>query len=393
MDRFLFPVPSPSYDATSYPSELIWLPHRYPVKIENQRLVRLPGDVCTPALFLNFPSARHLLIFFHSNAEDIGRTYPFCLQMLEQFHVHVLAVEYPGYGIARGSVSAEGVLRAADAAMRFVKYVLKWDDDSILIMGRSIGTAPAIHIASTYPKIFGLILISPFTSISDLLGDKLGPFVKFLPFKERFDNTTCLSGITSHTMILHGQRDTVVSVSHGRHIFERLSCRKLFVSPSNMSHNSHLFLDPRFMAVPMLHFFSLPDYSISDDFAVPQWAFDPRLGSNVVTASEVEWNSTAFKQNADVRIPKGDTSDVPRVYTEKSFSNRPPRSKGDGAAEDTEAMVSVLGLNNTHTKSLSDLSIRLPESTRRGCNSRIMPEDTPIIPSKKQPCRAAQDHK
>lgn len=374
MERFLFPVPPPSYDATSYPRELLWIPYRYPVTIENKRLVREPGDVCIPALFLNFPSARYLIVFFHSNAEDIGRTHTFCTQLREQFHSHVLAVEYPGYGIAHGDVSPSGVLNAADAALRFVREVLKWPDDSILIMGRSIGTAPAMYIASKYPNIFGLVLVSPFTSITALLEDKLGTLAKLLPIKEPFENSAVVSNICAQTMIIHGKKDILVPVAHGRQLFDALSCRKLFVAPVNMTHNTYLFQDPRLMAAPMLHFFNLPDYSISDDFRVPLWAFDKRLASNIETPREVEWNSKAFAQSSDVTFPSGDIADVVHPITiEKFFANRPPRNKGDGAVEDVEALESKLGLNYTQTQSLSGLSVRLPINV--DCTDTDVPDE------------------
>jgi len=383
MERFIFPVPTPSYSSTSYPGELIWLPHRYPVKIENQRLVREPGDVCTPALFFNFPSARYLLLYFHGNAEDLGRTYGFCAQLQDQFHLHVLAAEYPGYGIASGTVSASGVLSVADAALKFVKEVLNWEDDSIIVMGRSIGTAPATHLASKHPNLCGLVLVSPFTSITKLIEEKLGTLAKFLPIPELFDNLALASYISCPAMVIHGQKDAIVPVEHGKEIYALLKARRIFVSPVKMSHNSYLFSDPRMMAVPMLHFFNLPDYSVSGDFTVPTWAFDARLASNAETPCEVVWNSTTFAQNPDAFFPTGDTDDFdgpPELSTE-AFLNRPPRHKGDdGEIEDYDSVVdSKLGLNYTQTKSLSGLRIRLPSTDDRQENAASASERLKMV--------------
>lgn len=56
-----------------------------------------------PCLFLrcNEPSSK-LLIHFHGNAEDLGRAREFLNVMRTCLSVHVLAVEYPGYGIYQG---------------------------------------------------------------------------------------------------------------------------------------------------------------------------------------------------------------------------------------------------------------------------------------------------
>lgn len=54
-----------------------------------------------------------MLIHFHGNAEDLGRSRDFLSVMRSCLSVHVLAVEYPGYGVYEGEASEESVL--ADA--------------------------------------------------------------------------------------------------------------------------------------------------------------------------------------------------------------------------------------------------------------------------------------
>ena len=57
-----------------------------------------------PLLYLPYddPSSK-LLVYFHANAEDIGVAYDLLLLIGEQLKVHVLAVEYPGYGLYKSS--------------------------------------------------------------------------------------------------------------------------------------------------------------------------------------------------------------------------------------------------------------------------------------------------
>jgi UPF0716 family protein affecting phage T7 exclusion len=50
---------------------------------------------------------------------------------------------------------------------------------SIFVIGRSIGTGPALFLCSYY-KVAGLMLISPFLSISNLIKDKYGTIPSFL---------------------------------------------------------------------------------------------------------------------------------------------------------------------------------------------------------------------
>lgn len=44
-----------------------------------------------------------LFVYFHANAEDLGRSYKFLSYIQFYLRMHVLAVEYPGYGVYRNS--------------------------------------------------------------------------------------------------------------------------------------------------------------------------------------------------------------------------------------------------------------------------------------------------
>ena len=49
--------------------------------------------------------------------QDLGRCRWFCLFLRDQFQVHVLAVEYPGYGVCPGTTSREANPGATTGAM------------------------------------------------------------------------------------------------------------------------------------------------------------------------------------------------------------------------------------------------------------------------------------
>ena len=85
-------------------------------------------------------------------------------------HQHILAFEYPSYGLCVGSKepNEETINDHAERAYSFVRDTVKWPTNRILIYGHSIGTGPACHIASTRP-IGGLILQSPYLSLRHLI--------------------------------------------------------------------------------------------------------------------------------------------------------------------------------------------------------------------------------
>lgn len=63
-----------------------------------------------PCLFLPNKSSEptsKIVIYFHGNAEDVGLASEMLDYIRYMMHVHILAVEYPGYGIYDGSPNAE----------------------------------------------------------------------------------------------------------------------------------------------------------------------------------------------------------------------------------------------------------------------------------------------
>jgi alpha-beta hydrolase superfamily lysophospholipase len=111
---------------------------------------------------------------------------------------------------------------------------------SRFIMGRSLGSASAIELASSYADEFrGIIVESGFCDISDLLGRvgvslKLpggGPYIS--PGFER------VGSIRVPALIIHGEWDNIVPVAEGEKIYDHIgSSEKKLVVIKEADHNS-----------------------------------------------------------------------------------------------------------------------------------------------------------
>lgn len=80
-------------------------------------------------------------------------------------------------------------------------------------MGRSMGTGPAIYLASRF-KPNSLILISAYTSIKNVAYEK----VKFLStfVEEQFNNLEEIKKVGKDTKVLfiHGKKDSLITYHH-----------------------------------------------------------------------------------------------------------------------------------------------------------------------------------
>eukprot|EP00397_Hematodinium_sp_SG-2012_P031878 GEMP01033887.1.p1 GENE.GEMP01033887.1~~GEMP01033887.1.p1 ORF type:complete len:504 (+),score=99.49 GEMP01033887.1:31-1542(+) len=268
LNQALFPAPEPTYHSRSYPGQLLLIPQVKGIDELSHEIAHDEPKI--PCVLITFPSARYLIVFLHGNAEDIGTCYEFCRVLRDQFQCHLLAVEYPGYGQCRGVTTEHSLARNAFAAMHFALSELMWQLDSIKIMGRSIGSAPALRVSSYY-KCAGLILVAPFLSMRHVIYDLLGP-VSWLVEKDSFSNGKLMARVKSPVLIVHGKMDMLISSRQSEKLYDICRTRKLLVLPREMDHNTNLLQHVGYFVLPMLQFFQLPDYSY-EDMRIPNWAF------------------------------------------------------------------------------------------------------------------------
>ena len=91
------------------------------------------------------PGSTKIFLFFHANAEDLGRAYMLLSYVQSIMKTHVIAVEYPGYGVysTDQGPSAESIIKDAETVYKFIRDELGWHESDIIVAGKSIGSGPA----------------------------------------------------------------------------------------------------------------------------------------------------------------------------------------------------------------------------------------------------------
>ena len=158
------------------------------------------------------PEGTHIL-FFHGNGE-IASDYDTIGPVYNNYGISFLVVDYRGYGQSTGLPTASNLLSDSHTAFREVRCWLEGQGRTglIIIMGRSLGSVPALEICSSYQnEIDGLILDSGFARTVPLL-DRLGVATKTLGISEAdgFANFGKIRDIGKPTLIIHGQNDDII---------------------------------------------------------------------------------------------------------------------------------------------------------------------------------------
>mmetsp|Transcript_770 Transcript_770/g.2461 ORF Transcript_770/g.2461 Transcript_770/m.2461 type:complete len:402 (-) Transcript_770:176-1381(-) len=270
-DRFIFPAPDPSYGADSYKRNLCWIPWNSVISPNRANDATCADGI--PCLWFPAPKAATVILFFHANAEDLGMSFAVLKHIRDQFKVNVLAVEYPGYGLLNGMTPSEdGVYEVALTAFRFLVDEINVRYSQIILFGRSLGSGPAVFLAAQYP-VGGLILVSAFSSIRAAVQSIIGRFVAWT-FNERFPNSKIIANVSCSTLFIHGESDGLIPAEHSLRLFKKCRARKLLITPPKMEHNSNLFGDASFLAVPAIHFFGFPGYYTSTPPRLPAHLFE-----------------------------------------------------------------------------------------------------------------------
>jgi uncharacterized protein len=158
----------------------------------------------------------HLLLC-HGNAGNIGDRVPHAA-LLTAAGFDVLLFDYRGYGQSSGKPSEQGTYRDARAALTGLLAQPGVDPARVFYLGESLGGAVALELALEHPPA-GLVLLSAFTGVRDL-GRLHYRFVPTALIPDAYPNLRRIRELHAPLLVLHGQRDDIAPLSHGRALFE-----------------------------------------------------------------------------------------------------------------------------------------------------------------------------
>lgn len=168
------------------------------------------------------------IVYFHGNGADWQSSVVATDRLVPQGY-GVLAAEYRGYTGNPGDPSEEGLYRDGRAALRWLTDQGVRASDLVFI-GNSIGAGVAVQMAlETRPA--ALVLISPFNSLEQLVGEKLWWLPTSLLLKDKYRSDTKLPGIAAPILILHGDADTLIPPHHARDLAATNPAAKVEIFP------------------------------------------------------------------------------------------------------------------------------------------------------------------
>jgi hypothetical protein len=172
-----------------------------------------------------------LVLYFGGNAEEVSWMIDNALASGAGW----LLTDYRGYGGSGGGPSEASL--SADA-LRWYDYAEKeLKAKEILVFGRSLGSGPAVHLASQR-NVAGAILVTPFDSLTAVAKR----YYWYLPvdwmLRHRFDSDLLAPKLRTPLLCLIATRDEVIPAVHGERLFEVWGGPKKKVLLQEAGHNS-----------------------------------------------------------------------------------------------------------------------------------------------------------
>lgn len=187
----------PHRAVTSDQAEVVWLQNEG----ERLKIWHLPRESQTA------------LIYFGGNAEDVSLNIACYTTLFPDLSLYLM--NYRGYGGSSGQPSEKGLYSDSTALYEFVSASY----DRVIVMGRSLGTAVAVRLASKV-EVDGVILVTPYSSMTDLARH----YYQFLPvrrlLKDRFEAVRYAPDVDAPVLALLAQHDDIIPAEISNRLIE-----------------------------------------------------------------------------------------------------------------------------------------------------------------------------
>ena len=216
-----------------YGAALVWL------NAHQREFIYFPGRAHVPpsrvnlnefqAVEIRTPDGEHLVgwwkpppragegvvLYLHGNGSDLTDRAP-RFRDLGQQGFGVLGIDWRGYGGSTGKPTEKGLNTDALAAYDWIRA--QRPDAKIVVFGESLGTGPAIVLATKRP-VAGVVLDSAYASILRLANQNIPLVPNSFLLKDTYKSETFVAHINAPLLMAHCDADEVIPIEEGRRLF------------------------------------------------------------------------------------------------------------------------------------------------------------------------------
>jgi len=197
------------------------------------------------------------IIYFHGNGETAGVSEGIAPDYNRR-KINLFVADYRGYGASGGKPTVTSMMRDIHPLFQGFRDVLNKEGytGKYFVMGRSLGSLPAIEVAFHYQEeISGLIIESGTSTSFRPLWAYLGKTERDIIENSDFQNKVKIRSVYQPTLVIHGENDQTIPVQEGKELYENSPARdrRLLIIPG-ADHNNVMVVrqDDYFRAIQEL---------------------------------------------------------------------------------------------------------------------------------------------
>lgn len=175
-----------------------------------------------------------VVLYFHGNRGNINRYAKYAKNFTRKDY-EVWMADYPGYGKTTGELTEENLYKQAMEVYKLANS--KFNKDSIVIYGKSLGSGIAAWLASK-KNCKRLILETPYYSMSDLLSHYAPIYPTSAMAHFKLPTFKYLQEVKAPVSIFHGNDDNVVPYSSGHKLTKIFKPGDEFITIDKGGHNN-----------------------------------------------------------------------------------------------------------------------------------------------------------
>ncbi len=187
------------------------------------------------------------ILYFHGNGEMVA-SHDWIAPFYNQKGINLFVADYRGYGSSDGKPTISNMIGDAHTIFKGFKEIIRKEGfkKSLFVMGRSLGSTPAIELAFNYQdEINGLIIESGAANNFRRLWGYLGMTGQEAVLSEEslFLNKVKIRQVHKPTLIIHGEYDQIISVSEGDELYQNSGAKdkKMLIIPG-AGHNDIMLM-------------------------------------------------------------------------------------------------------------------------------------------------------
>lgn len=176
--------------------------------------LRTTDSAVVHGVLLKCANPKGAILYFHGNRGNISR-WGNLAAYFSKFNYDVLVVDYRGYGKSYGERTEQTL--HADAKLAFEYLKTKYNQDNIIIYGRSLGTGIATRLASTVDPKY-LILETPYDDFGEMMFKRMGILPSRNLLRYHFRSIRYIGKVPCPVFIFHGTEDDIVPIEYGKNL-------------------------------------------------------------------------------------------------------------------------------------------------------------------------------